>query len=287
MVKSVYVGLGLSEDKYKELGSIGANHLIVAGQNINKKRWKMLQKTGADLTISVDSFEQGACPLDPKAKVRLEKIIGKALKWRPKEIWLDHFRFDGHWEAISGKEILGLHKQCQWCRGKDRAQEIAKLAAWAKDLIPSGPVSDSRESLTRGEALRAGGRKVKVGYFAVPFKKEEVSSLVADLGQDHRLLGKVFDTSSPMLYHRMIKKPVSYISEYIKYLYGLTNKPVFPIIQIKEMPDDLPDMLKKSEFFQAFSEAAKSPSSGVSIFYWKHAIEKDKVDWIKEAFSST
>lgn len=271
MVKSVFVGLGLSDDKYRELGNIGADHLIVSGHNINKKRWKMLQKTGTDLAISVDSFERGGCPLNPKAKLRLKRIIKEVLDWRPKEIWFDHFRFDGHWEsaiakasADNGNNIPDMHESCKWCEGKNRAQEIAKLAVWAKDLIPE---------------------KIEVGYFAVPFKKEDVPSLTADLGQDHRLLGKVFDISSPMLYHRMIKKPVSYISEYVKYLHDLPHKQVLPIIQIKDMPDDLPDKLLPGEVKRAYREARKKPSIGVSIFVWEHAVEKNKMRLIKELFA--
>lgn len=270
MIKSVFVGLNLAKVKYAQLGGVGANHLIIAGQNINKKKWGSLRKTGADLTISIGSFPQGGCPLNPAAKEKLQERINQALKWEPKEIWLDHFRFDGHWESVTkdkaSKEYIyrGLHAPCRWCGGKNRSQGILKLAQWAKSLIP---------------------KNTSVGYFAVPFKLDEHTKLASELGQDHRLLGKIFDIVSPMLYHRMIKKPVSYISEYVKYLHSLTRKPVLPIIQIKDMPDDLPDRLSAEEILAAFKEAKKQPSIGVSIFVWEHAIEKNKTGLIKRLFS--
>lgn len=84
----------------------------------------------------------------------------------------------------------------------------------------------------------------------------------------------------------MIKKPVSYISEYVKYLHSLTKRPILPIIQIKDVPDDMPDELSWEEVRRAYNEAKKKPSIGVSIFMWEHAVEKNKAGLIKELFST-
>jgi len=162
-------------------------------------------------------------------------------------------------------EINGLHKECVWCRDKNRAKKMEDIAKFARRLVP---------------------KDVKIGYFAVPFIEDEVPDLVFSLGQDHRLLGKVFNISSPMLYHKMINKPVSYISEYVKYLYGLTNNSVLPIIQIRDMPDDLADKLSEREILSAYQEAGKLPSSGVSFFVWEHVVEKNKIGLIRKLFSS-
>jgi hypothetical protein len=271
MIKSVFVGLSLPLDKYKQLSQVGANHLIVAGHSVNEKKWNLLRKTGCDLAISVNAFKQGGCPLEPAAKTELKKHLKNALRWKPKEIWLDHFRFDGCWEAVDiGQDkreytYKSAHKACRWCKGVRRSEEIAKLARWAKSIV-------SEQTL--------------VGYFAVPFMLGEHLKLASELGQNHGLLGKIFDLSSPMLYHRMIQKPASYVSEYAGYLYGITKKLVLPIIQIKDMPDDLPDKLSEKEFSKAFNEARKKPSIGVSIFVWEHAVEKNKTGWIKKLFTN-
>ena len=84
----------------------------------------------------------------------------------------------------------------------------------------------------------------------------------------------------------MIRKPVSYISQYVTYLYKLTKKPVLPIIQVKDMPDDLADKLSRLEMKQAFQEATKPPSIGVAWFSWDGAVEKSKTQIISKLFKT-
>lgn len=269
MIKSIFIGEKYLDRTINELVSVGANHYILILDSVNKKRWTLLKKTNSRLAISISAFDHGGCPLNPSAIKEMQRRIKRALTWKPDEIWLDHFRFDGHWESVgtrSEKEYLykDRHIECKWCRGRDRSSEITKLARKILYITP---------------------KEIKIGYFAVPFVLDKYTNLVNELGQDHRLLGQVFDLSSPMLYHRMIDKPTSYISFYVKYLKKATKKPVLPIIQTKDMPDDLLDELEWKEFERAFKEASKSPSVGVSIFYWTHAVEKNKTDWIEKVFS--
>lgn len=258
MIKSIFAGMTKRMDKYAKLKDVRANHLIVPLNSLNPVKWRFLKSLGMTLGISIDSFGQEFCPLDPSERERLHIKIYEALKRKPNEIWFDHFRFHGHWE----NQIEGVHGECVFCKGRERDKEIEKAALWAKKFIP---------------------KEVKAGYFAVPFKKEEMT-VTKDLGQNHEMLTKIFDMISPMLYHRMIKKSVSYISEYVKYLYKFTKKPILPIIQVKDMPDELPDRLGWGEFKSAFSNAKNPPSSGVSIFLWEHAAEVGKEEWIKRMF---
>jgi len=266
MIKSLFIEFKFGDQAFSELGSSGANHLIVAQKPLNKERWQKLKNFGATLAISVSAFDYGGCPANSQSLRVLTQRVKKALGFSPKQIWLDHFRFDGHWEAIQGARIPGVHKECEWCQGKDRAKILAGVAEKVVNLV---------------------GKRAGVGYFAVPFKSKKIPQLVFGLGQDHGILGRIFDFSSPMLYHRMIKKPVSYISEYVKWIFQKTRKPVLPIIQVKDMPDDLPDRLFGEEIGQAFSEARKPPSLGVSFFSWDHAVEKGKTRLVKELFGST
>lgn len=270
MTKSIFVGEEFLDETIEELVRVGANHYIIDQKAINKKRWKKLRKRGARMAISVAAFDRGGCPLDPEAKKKLINRITSALSFKPDEIWFDHFRFDGKWEEVKvtskNKKFTykSAHEPCRWCEGVVRSKEIGKLAFWTISKLDN---------------------KVLAGYFAVPFKLGEVTKLAAKLGQDHSDLGKQFNMISPMLYHRMLNKPVDYISEYVSYIYKLTKKPILPIIQIKDIPDNISDTLKKDEFKKAFDEAKKPPSSGVSIFYWSHAVEKNKTDWIRELFT--
>jgi hypothetical protein len=263
MIKSVFVGLDLDVIEYKPLSTVGANHIIVSIDKISKKYWNVLTSSGCKLAISLNAFEKGECVANPSSQKRLKVKIKEALKWGVKEVWLDHFRFDGYWEAIKNTKVPSLHQECKWCRSKDRVRILSGIA----------------KSLVRKYT------KIKFSYFAVPFKSEDIPSLVKYLGQDHGVLGKIFYSISPMLYHRMIQKNIKYISDYVRYLYKLTGKSVLPIIQVKDMPDNLEDKLSQTEFNKAYYEAKKSPSSGVCVFMWEHAIEKKKEDFITKVFS--
>jgi len=262
MVESIFVS-PLQLDGIEEAG---ANHLIVVTEGLNKDIWKRLKGLNIDLSISVNAFGLDGCPASPKAKEKLFNKLRSALEFRPKEIWIDHFRFDGHWEAIKQNKIPEIHLPCEFCSGKTRADILEETAR---------------------EVMNLAGGKTKVGYFAVPFRDSEVPELIAGLGQDHSIIGRVFDLSSPMLYQQMIKKPTSYISEYVSWLYDNTQKPVLPIIQVKSMPDDLEDTISEDIITSEFQEAIKEPSTGVCFFWWVHALEKDKTGMIKNLFSSS
>lgn len=260
MVKSIFVSAANPAGIEKS----GANHLIIASQDVDQNNWKKLQSLGMTLAISINAFDHGGCPANPQAKEQLFERVNFALSFQPAEIWLDHFRFDGHWEGTRANKIAGIHPACQYCQGKNRVEMLAELAKEVTDRVNS---------------------KTQIGYFAVPFKDNEMPELTKELGHDHNVLGKIFDMSSPMLYHRMIGKPVTYISEYVKYLADTTQKPVLPIIQIKDMPDDLEDKMNEEDIAAAFNEAIKDPSIGVCFFWWEHALEKGKTGIISHLLS--
>ncbi len=261
MIKSIYI----DSQNIAGLEKSGANNLMVTSRTITSKSWKHLQELGFNnLSIAVDAFDKGVCPLDPQALRKLSPHIGELLKFKPDEIWLDHFRFGGDCTDIEGKDVVKAHQECRFCKGADRIEAISNLARRLKGQI---------------------GDRAKLGIYAVAFRSDQEKRLSAALGLDYGTLGQVFDMSSPMLYHRMIKRPVSYISKYTKWMSEVTGKPVLPIIQIKDMPDDLPDDMAEDEIRAAFNEAKKVPSEGVAIFWWQHALEKHKEGIVSTLFS--
>lgn len=244
----------------------GANHLIVTLDRLDENIWDNLEKLNIDLSISVNAFGSDGCPANPKVREKLLDKISDALRFRPKEIWIDHFRFDGHWEAIEGNKIPNVHSACEFCEGKTRVDVLKETAQGIMNLVVD---------------------KSKVGYFAVPFKNKDVPELITGLGQDHSVIGRIFDISSPMLYQQMIKKPTSYISEYVKWLTERTQRPVLPIIQVKSMPDDLDDTITEDVITSEFQEAMKEPSTGVCFFWWTHVLEKNKIGIIRKLLESS
>ncbi len=196
------------------------------------------------------------CPLSAQALSFLNRKLKKIVALKPDVIWFDYLKFQGKWGVVRG-DLSETHEECKYCLDKDRESEIVEIARDALAKIP---------------------KNIKVGYFAMPYKKGEYEGWEKILGQDHKNLGNIFDFVSPMLYHRMVGKPVSYISEYVKYLDGLDIKAeIIPIIQLKDMPDELPDKLTLKEIGQEVEEAMKSPSVGVAVFSWDQTIEKGKL----------
>lgn len=234
-----------------------ADGVIAALERITRSRWSQIERCFSWKGISFTSLPGGdVCPASDDAFNFLRTKIKSACRYKPDIIWFDHLRFEGHWEDPSS-ENLGFHKECQYCRGKDRSQLILALANRALGTITN---------------------RTKTGYFAVPFKREDYGWVANVLGQDHKKLGSIFDYVSPMLYHRMIGKPVSYISEYIQYLFGLGIKAeIIPIVQLKDMPDDLEDKITISEIQEEVMQAVTPPSVGVAFFSWDQAIEKNKI----------
>lgn len=261
MIKSVYI----SPLHIEGLERSGTNHLIISGQGLDESNWQKLQSLGMELGISITAFKKEECPVNPEVQQKLFSEIEQALKFNPKEIWLDYFRFGGECTGINEKDVELIHQTCQWCEGKNRKDTILSLAEEVKQKIA--------------------GRS-KFGLFAVAFKDEEVPNLAEALGLDYPKLGQIVDLFSPMVYHRMLGKPVEYISEYTQWLAQKAGKPVLPIIQIKDMPDDLEDKMSEEEITQAFHEAIKEPSGGVCFFWWQHALEKNKTGIIAKLFST-
>lgn len=257
MIKAIFV----SAEKIKGIDKSGANYLMVAGNGITSENWKRLKNLGMTLTISVDVCQ--GCPADPKILDESIKSVKAILKYQPDGIWLDHLRFDGRWE-IESQSIKSPHEPCEWCQGKSRQEVITNFARQIKENVEG----------------------VNLGYFALPFKEEERPDLVEILGQDHSRLASYFNFISPMLYHRMIGKPVSYISDFVRYLSQLTGKPILPIIQVNDMPDDLEDKMTEIDISKAFNRAIQAPSEGVAIFWWGNATEKGKTLIISKLLNS-
>lgn len=266
MLKELFLEYKFRDFSDEELIAPAPTGVIASFEKLESKRAEQIRKLSFSFGISVTSLPgKDTCPASEDAKrFFLDKIRG-ALRFNPDVIWFDHLRFEGRWEK-GGSNFSGLHPDCEYCRGKDRTEVILGLTK-----IGVREIQD----------------KTKIGYFAVPFKDREFGEWNSLLGQNHKRLGNLFDYMSPMLYHRMIGKPAGYISEYVQYLDGLDIKAkILPIIQLKDMPDELLDTLSINEISEAVSEAARPPSAGVAVFSWDQTIEKGKLEGVSKILRS-
>lgn len=268
VIKAIYI----SPKNTQDLDKSHANYLMVHEAGLDKESWESLKPLGMKLSIAFSAFEPEDCPADPAVWNRLQNKVSHLLSFGPDTLWFDRFRFPGSWEEMQREErtketaYKSAHSPCRYCQDKDRGQIITSLAKQIRALVPAS---------------------VKIGYFAIPLKEGELPEINQDLGQNHRALSKHFDCISPMLYHRMVNIPPQYISEYVTYLSSITGKPILPIIQIKDMPDDLEDKMSEEDIQEAFNEAIKPPSAGVAIFWWNHALETSKTGIILKLFTET
>lgn len=239
-----------------ELAQPSPTAVMANFERLNSERVDQIRRLGCTFGISLTSLPGNICPASKDAKDYLISKIKKTIQLSPDIIWLDHLRFEGHWEMVQRK-LSGSHKDCRFCKGKDRADVVYGLAAMVKKIVP---------------------KNIELGYFAVPLKQ-----LNQTFGQDHKRLGRIFDYVSPMLYHRMIGKPATYIGEYIGHLGSFNSKArILPIIQLKDMPDDLEDKLTISEVQQAVNQSLTDPSIGVAVFSWDQVIEKNKLESVSK-----
>lgn len=261
--KVIFLEYKFGDYNTRVLSDSQASEVIVAQDRFNQDRLSQINQLGLKLGISFGGCEDHICPASPQSWIYLKSKVDQAFKFKPKTIWLDHFRFAGHWETKT-QNLNSIHPECKFCRGKNRTDILVQLSKKLKNRTPSS---------------------IKLGYFALPLLANERPEIMQLTGQNHKKLSSYFDFISPMLYHRMINKPVSYISQYTKYLNALTKKPIIPIIQTKDMPDDIPDGVTPKILEQEYAEAVKNPSAGVAWFSWDGAIEKHKTDIIAKIWS--
>ncbi len=256
MRKAIFLEYKFGDYDAKTLYASGANETVAWMERLNPTRFQQLRDWHVKVNLSFGGFEDEICPLNPQSTDRLKKLIKSALEYQPSGIIIDHFRFRGRWEQSEGKlKYVLAHEPCEYCQGVDKGRELARVAGWIRKIVP---------------------KEMELGYYAIPVKYDEFSQF----GQNHELLGKVFDYSSPMLYHRRINKPVEYIHQFTEYLSDLTSKPIVPAIAVKDMPDNLPDQIDESVLQQEYDKAIQAPSAGVCWFSWDGAVEKHKTEII-------
>lgn len=252
MTKAVFLEYKFGDYDTKTLYTSGANEGVAWMERLNTKRLQQLWDWKVKITLAFSAFTDDDCPFSPNSRIRLENLLKQAVNHRPNGIILDHFRFWGKWEQSEEKlKYVPTHQTCTYCKGKNKGFELAKITDQIKKIVP---------------------KNVELGYYAVPFDYDKFSQF----GQNHALLGKLFDYISPMLYHRMLDKPVEYVHEFTQYLVDLTGKPVIPTIAVKDMPDDLTNQVDESILKEEYAQAIKSPSTGVCWFSWDGAVEMNK-----------
>jgi hypothetical protein len=192
-------------------------------------------------------------------------------------VWLDFIRYPGRWEeehpvvpdtcycprclakfqADAGVRIGGeadtVAEKARWIRDNARLA----FSAWKKEQI----VSFAREAKQLlGEA--AGDRRIVLGAFVVPWRKSDFNGALSfSLAQDAKLLAPFVDIFSPMVYHKMVKRPAPWVGEITDYYAEMTGRTLWPILQAEKVGGE--------EFEQVVQSVSHSVASGLLVYTFR------------------
>ncbi len=148
------------------------------------------------------------------------------------------------------------------------------LAEWTK--YKTGVITDFVK-LAKEEIAKRPGKLL--GIFSVPWRRNEFGdAIVTVIGQDYAALRDYVDVFSPMLYHELCGRPLTWIGSFVKHTSNLTKKPVWPIIQTDLGKDHL---VTDEEFATAVLNALDPPSKGVIIFRQQTLIEAKQLPTLR------
>ncbi|MEZ4867349.1 MAG: hypothetical protein R3C14_38850 [Caldilineaceae bacterium] len=157
-------------------------------------------------------------------------------------------------QGAAAAEIILTHYAAEWTAW--RCEQITAWVAKARQLV---------------DALRPG---LTLGLFAIPWQQHDFDGAIRTLiGQDFAALAPYVDIFSPMTYHRLCNRPVTWISEVVQELSQQTHRPICPIIQSIDEPTPLP----ATEYDAALELAATAPgANGVIVFTLAGMVTEEK-----------
>jgi peroxiredoxin len=253
-IDAVFVGHGtLSEALiarcHQEGARVYAEFGVFQGKKVAEARPE-LWPIGADgKRLAPEEWYLGLCPNQTAyRKEKLAELGELTRKFAVDGVWLDFIRFPCHWEVRAPR----LQQAC-FCDAS-----LAQFARAAHLTLPAGTTAERaawilrehEDAWTRWKCariaafvrdarrvLKAARPQALLGVFAVPWTEEERGGAIrAIVGQDFRLLARDVDVFSPMTYHRMVGRPVSWTADVAADLRAATGKRVWPILQAVDAP---------------------------------------------------
>jgi hypothetical protein len=309
-VAQLLKGMGISavcappEDKglIRQLHLAGIKAYTEMGMFIGKSYWdrhpesRPINSSGEPMGEPSPGY-CGVCPnQDWLQKEILEGVARKFHYYEYDGLWLDFIRYGGKWEQQ--KPALEDICFCNVCLDKfAKAKHIAypaglmtnkDKAQWILANHKPEWVDFKCETITSfvgriKSTMTQMNPEAILGIFNVPWTREDFDGAVLDvLGQDIRSLAKHVDVFSPMVYHGMCHRPMSWVIDYTNYAWENTNRRIWPIVQVL----DDPDKMTSEEVFQTLRTGMEAHgSSGVMVFTFGAALDDaGKTQAMKEAF---
>jgi len=288
----------------------------VFGDHSLWKTYPQLRPVNREGELAPAKYGSGICPTQrwywPTILQKISRKAGAGYDG----VWLDFIRFGSFWEEpnprlqqlcfcdstladfskvtgiaipaqVAEADTLAADEQNHHSENADtirmRPMTTAEKAEWILSnhsvewtKYKTGVITDFVK-LAKEEIAK---RPEKVlGIFSVPWRRNEFGdAIVTVIGQDYAALRDHVDVFSPMLYHELCGRPLSWIGSFVKHTSNLIKKPVWPIIQTDLGKDHL---VTDEEFATAVLNALDPPSKGVIIFRQQTLIEAKQLPTLR------
>lgn len=235
------------------------------------------------------------CPNSEEVRNACIENVKKILDAEVDGIWLDWLRFPS--APGNPRPVFYETCYCDTCFKKfEQAIEEKVVGATPeeKHLYIDGKFyiewidfkTDTIASLVKNvkETIDASGKKVALGYVAVPLEGNEYGEAVKRvMGQDFMKLSNYVTYISPTLYHRNMHRNTEWIKEKVYYFAQVGNT-VLPLVQTANTPE----AFDSEEFRSALENASKYPSSGVIVFHLADLLSQaGKLYTLNDIFNAT
>lgn len=136
-----------------------------------------------------------------------------------------------------------------------------------------------------GKILKENQPEALLGaFYSAWFPEDHGGALYYTLGIDVPALAARVDVLSPMLFHRMLARPVTWSGDYLDWLDTVMPTPrplVWPIIQAHNKPG----IVTPHEFRKALHEGSRAPASGIMMFSEQSLLENpEKIEVMREFY---
>ncbi len=297
-VNAVFVYPDESEELLRQLKSAGLSLYqsmgVFVGRSDYLKRpeWRPVGVDGE--ALKPNEWYYPLSPNHPELRQRrLERFQQRLNNPHIDGIWLDFIRFPLRWEngapnfeqaCFSKHSLRAFETFSSIDIPKGATQEKAEwILSTHLDQWTAFKVESIRSWANQAANLRNAERPdVKLGFFGLPYSPDEHDGALRRIvGQDYTILANVVDIISPMIYHRMINKPVDRIRELTLEIQNVTDTPVWPVVQTM----NLPDTLSGDEFQHAIVSAARASKQGLILFAANHIESENRWPQVKSALS--
>lgn len=296
-VNAVFVKSSEPQEFLQALGDTGIKRFVsqacFTGRTLYRENpeWRPITHEGKEM--QPDQWYHGLSPTHPELrKRRLEEMETKIENPHIDGVWLDFIRYPVRWEGASPRmeEACFAPHSLEW---------FAKFSGFS---FPDENTSTIATRILENHAEQWQAFKVEVirsfveqvrslidernpetylGLFMVPWLQDDFdNAIVRIVGQDIETLAPYLDVVSPMLYHRMIARPVHRITEVTESIRQRSGCEVWPITQAMSEPD----ALTEAEFQEAIRLGAESSGTGVLVFGANHVENESRWNSLADIF---